>query len=313
MRRKDTVEQQVDEFINFLSIERNLATNTIEAYTTDLIGYIEYLNSQGINDLNDIGMSDISKFIVALNKKKLSSFTIARKMSAIRMFHRFLQGENISSSNPADNISFPKLSQRLPLVLNKTEMEQILEQPDISSVLGLRDRAMLEFAYATGTRVSEIISTRIPDVMIDDELVRVVGKGSKMRIIPLGKNAIHFVLKYCYESRELLKKPLTDETLFLNRSGKRLSRMGFWIIFKKYVLQAGIIKPVSPHTIRHSFATHLIEGGADLRAVQEMLGHVSISSTQIYTHIDREYLKKVHQTYHPREKYYHHAIQSNNT
>ena len=299
------MEYQIDDFINFLSIERNLADNTIEAYATDLVNYVDYLCSQGINDYNKIEHSHISTYIVSLNKTNYSSFSIARKLSAIRMFHRFLLGENITSKNCAEDIHFPKLAQRLPIVINQFEIERLLDQPDISHKLGLRDRALLEFAYATGVRVSELISVKLSDLMFEQQLIKVIGKGSKMRIIPIGESAIYFVSEYCEKSRLLLKKPETNDTLFLNHFGKGLSRMGFWKIFKKYVIKAGLTKSVTPHTIRHSFATHLIEGGADLRAVQEMLGHVSISSTQIYTHLDREYLKEVHRTFHPREKYYH--------
>lgn len=298
------MEQAVDDFINFLTIERNLAENTIEAYATDLVGYVDFLDSRSVDDLNMIEPSDISSYIVMLSENKITSFSIARKLSAIRMFHRFLIGEGITSINPVTNISFPKLAKKLPVVIDQFEIEKLLEQPDLSDKFGIRDKALLEFAYATGVRVSELISVKIPDLFFDEELVRVFGKGSKMRIIPIGESAIQSVEQYFENSRYLLAKPSTDETLFLNHHGKPLSRMGFWKILRKYVTMAGISKPVSPHTLRHSFATHLIEGGADLRAVQEMLGHVSITSTEIYTHLDREYLKEVHRTFHPREKYY---------
>lgn len=298
------MEHHVDNFINFLSIERNLADNTIQAYANDLVSYIEYLDTQCINNLDMVEPSHISSYIVSLSKNDLSSFSIARKLSAIRMFHRFLLGENITSKNSAEDISFPKLAQRIPIVLDQFEIERLLEQPDISDILGLRDRALLEFAYATGIRVSELISVKLSDLIFDQQLIKVIGKGSKMRIIPIGESAIYYVTEYCNVSREMLRKPDTGDTLFLNHRGKPLSRMGFWKILKKYTLKANLKKLVTPHTIRHSFATHLIEAGADLRAVQEMLGHVSISSTQIYTHLDREYLKEVHRTFHPREKYY---------
>jgi integrase/recombinase XerD len=188
------------------------------------------------------------------------------------------------------------------MVLDQYEMEDLLAQPDSLTKLGIRDRTLLEFAYATGVRVSELISVKLTDLLLEDQLVRILGKGSKVRIIPIGERAIECVEDYCLNSRPLLIKNNPYTTLFLNHLGKPLSRMGFWKILRKYVLAAGITKPVSPHTIRHSFATHLIEGGADLRAVQEMLGHVYISSTHIYTHLDRDYLKEVHRTYHPREK-----------
>ncbi|MBD3290729.1 site-specific tyrosine recombinase XerD [candidate division KSB1 bacterium] len=298
------MEQYIDDFLNFLMIERNLAQNSIQAYATDLVDYVDFLNDENIIDMHHVEPAHISKYIVSLSKKDFSSFSIARKLSAIRMFHRFLQGEHEQETNPAENLTFPKLSKKLPNVLSHAEMQHLLQQPDITDKFGLRDRAMLEFAYATGVRVTELISAKLPDLLFDEQLVQVMGKGSKMRIIPVGESAIRYVLDYCATSRTLLSRASTDDTLFLNHHGKRLSRMGFWKILKKHVQNSGIKKQVSPHTLRHTFATHLIEGGADLRAVQEMLGHVSISSTQIYTHLDRDYLREVHRTFHPREKYY---------
>jgi integrase/recombinase XerD len=298
------MEKEIDDFINFLTVERNLATNTIAAYSTDLVDYIDFLESQQILNLLDIKPNHISGFIISLTKQKLSSFSIARKLSAIRMFHRFLVGENIATINPVESISFPKLDKRLPLIIDQFDIEKLLEQPDITDKLGLRDRAMLEFAYATGVRVSELISVQLSDLYFEEQLIRVIGKGSKMRVIPVGEQAIYYVNQYNNESRPLLEKIQSGGTLFLNHHGRRLSRMGFWKLLRKHADAAGINKPLSPHTIRHSFATHLIEGGADLRAVQEMLGHSNITTTQIYTHLDREYLKEVHRTFHPREKYY---------
>lgn len=297
------MEQYIDDFINFIKIERNLAANTIEAYATDLIEYLDHLETNGIKTIGDIRTEDISKFIIALSQKKLSSFTISRKLSAIRMFHQFLVGEDYTSENPAVFVSFPKLAQKLPVYLDIPEIDDLLEQPDIGDIFGLRDRGLLEFAYATGVRVSELLSIKTQDILWDDELVRVIGKGSRMRLIPVGESALYYIDRYYHESRPLLLKTIKTDILFLNHRGQKMSRMGFWKILRKYVTAAGINKQVSPHTLRHSFATHLIEGGADLRAVQEMLGHVSISSTQIYTHLDREYLKEVHRTFHPREKY----------
>ncbi|MBN2012703.1 site-specific tyrosine recombinase XerD [candidate division KSB1 bacterium] len=298
------MDQYLDDFVNFMAVERNLAANTIEAYSTDLVDYIEFMSKKQVQTPDVIQTEHLSQYIVYMHKTKLSSFSIARKLSAIRMFHRFLQGEGYAQQNPAENISMPKLSQRLPIVLDQLEMERLLEQPDPSSILGLRDRAMLEFAYATGVRVSELIHLTIPDLLLDDGLVRIFGKGSRIRIVPVGENAIDWINSYVAHGRTQLVKAVSDDVVFLNRRGTGLSRMGFWKILKGYSTSAGIVKPVTPHTIRHSFATHLIEGGADLRAVQEMLGHINIATTQIYTHLDREYLKEVHRTFHPREKYY---------
>jgi integrase/recombinase XerD len=216
-----------------------------------------------------------------------------------------LQSEDLTTVDPTEMIGSPKLAKKLPLVLDQFEMKRLIEQPDLTMPLGIRDRALLEIAYATGMRVSELLKIELTDLMFDQQIVRVFGKGSKVRIVPVGEQAIDCVEKYLDESRPLLLKNFNKiNAVFLNFHGKALSRMGFWKILNGYVIQAGISKPVSPHTIRHSFATHLIEGGADLRAVQEMLGHVSIATTQIYTHLDREYLKEVHRSFHPREKEY---------
>ncbi len=293
---------QLDDFINFLTVERNLAANTISAYASDLVKYIEFLSARGIENLNDVKPEDIVAYITWLHKDDLSSFTIARNLSALRMFHRFLVSENVTEGDPTDSISSPRLAKRLPQVLDQNEIERLIAQPDTTTVLGQRDRALLEFAYATGVRVSELIAVTLNDLMLDDELVQVIGKWARVRLIPIGGQAIAAVKQYLQFSRPLLLKDESSNTLFLNQQGKGLTRMGFWKILRKYVIQAGIARPVSPHTLRHSFATHLIEGGADLRAVQEMLGHVNIATTQIYTHLDREYLKEVHRTFHPRER-----------
>ncbi len=297
------MEDYVEEFINFLIVERNLAQNTIEAYATDLARYSKFLLSRQIYHPKNIDLSDIVVYLTGLQKEGLSSLSIARNLSAIRMFHRFLLSEGITETDPSENIDSPKLARKLPIVLDQFEIERIISQPDITTPLGVRDRALLETAYATGVRVSELISLKTIDLMLEDQLVRVFGKGSKVRIVPLGERAVEAIDEYLNESRPLLLKSGNEEAnLFLNNRGKPLSRMGFWKILNKYVIQANITKPVSPHTIRHTFATHLIEGGADLRAVQEMLGHVNIATTQIYTHLDREYLKEIHRTFHPREK-----------
>lgn len=304
------MEKYIEDFINFLIIERNLAQNTIDAYAGDLAKYCFFLEQRNIISPDRIEPTEIIVFLTNLYKHDLTSLTIARNLSAIRMFHRFLLSEGLTETNPAENIDSPKIAHKLPIVLDQSEMEQLIEQPDLTTVLGIRDRALLETAYATGVRVSELISIQISDLLFDQQLMRVFGKGSKVRLIPIGNRAITYVDQYLDESRPLLMKKLNaGETLFLNFQGKPLSRMGFWKILKKYTILANITKPVSPHTIRHSFATHLIEGGADLRAVQEMLGHVSIVTTQIYTHLDREYLKEIHRTFHPREKEYYKSHQ----
>jgi len=297
------METRVDDYINFLIAERNLAKNTIEAYATDLTHYIDFLTTRNVQNIGQIKMEDVLAYLTALQKENYSTLTIARHLSAIRMFHRFLLSENITTTSPVENIDSPKLAKRIPIILDQSEVERLLAQPDITNPRGLRDRALFEFAYATGVRVSELLSVEVEDVLFTDQLVRVVGKGSRMRLIPIGEQALFYLDRYLNTSRPLLKKETSDiPTVFLSHLGRPLTRMGFWKILRKYAVQANIAKHISPHSIRHSFATHLLEGGADLRAVQEMLGHVNIATTQIYTHLDREYLKEIHRTFHPRER-----------
>lgn len=298
------MEEYLHEFLNFLRIEKNAAQNTIDSYQNDLSRYLCFLKDRGISALSQISPSDILALIQSLNEIGFSSSSNARNLSAIRMFHRFLLREDYTKTNPTANISFPKQPQYLPHALTQAEIEMILQQPDLSDSKGQRDKAMLEFLYAAGLRVSELLSCQISDLFFKDGFIRVVGKGSKERIVPIGEQAIHFTNLYLKNVRPLIARVGKSAShVFLSMRGTPLSRMGFWKILRRYVASAGIKKKASPHTFRHSFATHLLEGGADLRAVQEMLGHADISSTQIYTHLDREYLKEVHRSFHPREKY----------
>lgn len=222
-------------------------------------------------------------------------------LSAVRGFHRFLIGEDESEDDPTENIDSLKRTKSLPEVLTIPEIDRILEQPLVSKPLGIRDRAALETLYATGLRVSELVDLKQSSLLLEEELLLVFGKGSKERLVPIGKSARHWIVEYQRNARSLYaKKGKSLDTLFLNARGTKMTRQAIWNIIRTYALAAGIKKVVHPHTFRHSFATHLLEGGADLRAVQEMLGHADISTTQIYTHIDREYLKEVHRTFHPR-------------
>jgi integrase/recombinase XerD len=298
------MESYLNEFLNFLRIEKNAATNTVLSYQSDLNRYLSFLKDKGITELSEVRPSDILTLINFLNELGFASASSARNLSAIRMFHRFLVGEGYLQKDPTINISFPKQAKNLPSVLDQGEIERILEQPDLSEPRGVRDKAMLEFLYAVGVRVSELISVALSDLFFADGFIRVFGKGSKERLIPIGEQAVFYTTQYLKQVRPIIaKEGGSRNVVFLNWRGKPLSRMGFWKILRFYVVQAGIEKKVTPHTFRHSFATHLIEGGADLRAVQEMLGHADISTTQIYTHLDREYLKEVHRQFHPREKY----------
>ncbi|MDP2960696.1 MAG: site-specific tyrosine recombinase, partial [candidate division Zixibacteria bacterium] len=245
---------------------------------------------------------NISEFIYTLYRKKLKSTSISRNLSAIKSFHSFLLNEDYSDSNPAETIDSPKIGKRLPQTLTPDEMKKILEQPFAENDLGKRDKAILEFLYATGVRISELLNFKREGFLPEVSLVRIIGKGNKERFVPIGKKGIKAIKKYLKYSRPNLAKDYSEDIMFLNRRGKKLTRMGAWKRVKKYIQQPGIKKRVTPHTIRHSFATHLLEGGADLRAVQEMLGHADISTTQIYTHIDREFIKQEHRDHHPREK-----------
>ncbi len=298
------MEEHLTEFLNFLRIERNSASNTILSYENDLQRYLSFLRNKGITNLSEVQPSDILQLVHALAKVGYAPASSARNLSAIRMFHRFLVREDILEIDPAMNISFPKQTKKLPSTLNQFEIDSILHQPDLTKNGGVRDKAMLEFLYAAGVRVSELIGIKISDLFFKEGFIRVIGKGNKERIVPIGNQAIYHTSKYIESVRpQVARVGKSGDFVFLNLRGSPLTRMGFWKILRSYVVKAGIKKKISPHTFRHSFATHLIEGGADLRAVQEMLGHADISSTQIYTHLDREYLKEVHRHFHPREKY----------
>lgn len=288
-------------YIHYLELEKNASLNTILSYKIDLKRYIAFLEAKGIINPSKIREKDFSAYLSVLREIGLSPTSISRNLSSIKMFHKFLVGEGITKYNPTENIETPKLSKQLPDVLNQDEIEAILNQPNPIDPLAIRDRAILETMYATGMRVTEVITLKQSDIYYDEGIVKVFGKGSKERLVPIGKSALKWINKYLQEVRSSLSIHGSGrDVLFLNARGKPISRMAVWNIVKTYTIKAGIKKEVHPHTFRHSFATHLLEGGADLRAVQEMLGHSDISTTQIYTHIDREYLKEVHRTFHPR-------------
>ncbi len=295
------MEEFLKEYLVHLKLEKNLSVNTISSYRNDLTAFRSFLEDKNIIDPSEVNPEHISSFFKLLNELGLSGTSSARYFSSLKGFFLFLIKNKYILKNPIEKISAPKLSKKLPSVLDISEVEKILSQPDISDKSGLRDKAMLELFYACGTRVSELINLKISDLFFSDEIIRVFGKGSKERLIPIGSSAIKWINDYLKLSRPLLmKKSKSENYLFLNSRSSKLSRMGVWKIIDRYVKEAGIEKEVHPHTFRHSFATHLLEGGADLRAVQEMLGHADISTTQIYTHIDRDYIKQVHKQYHPR-------------
>lgn len=299
------MEYILKDFLNHLRGERNLAKNTIRSYSIDLNRYIDFLKERQISKPESIKISYLYDYIDILNKIPLASSSIARNFSSIRMLHEFMMNEGYVKKDITENIISPKIPKRLPKVLTINEIEKILNVIDVTKILGIRDRAMLELLYACGLRISELLKLRLLAVFFENGWIRIFGKGNKERIIPFGKEAKRWLKKYIdYFRPELKKKNIlkAEDFIFLNIRGGPLSRMGVWKIIQKHVKSAGIYKNVSPHTFRHSFATHLLEGGADLRAVQEMLGHSDISTTQIYTHLDRDYLKEIHKTFHPRER-----------
>ena len=294
------IQNAIDKFVDYLLLEKGLADNTLHAYRRDIDRYASLLASQETDRLANISQREVASLLQLLAEFGLQASSVARNLTAIRMFHRFLLDEGLMELDPTEHISPPKANRKLPHALSISEIERLLEGPDLDTPLGIRDRALLEMMYGAGLRVSEVLALEISNLMFELGVVRVIGKGNRERIVPIGNQAMQWVNRYTDEVRHDLATPGSDRTCFLNFRGQPLSRMGVWKLLRGYVLKAEIGGKVSPHTLRHSFATHLLEGGADLRAVQEMLGHADISTTQIYTHVDREYLMEVHQTFHPR-------------
>ncbi|UOE61536.1 site-specific tyrosine recombinase XerD [Priestia filamentosa] len=292
----------IEDFIHYLVVERGLAPNTLESYKRDLVKYAEYLKKvETVSSFEEVTREHIIAFMRYMMENGKSSKTIARHVASIRSFHQFLLREHIVDKDPSVHIETPQVERTLPKVLSPDEVEALLTAPDESTPFGKREKAMLELLYATGIRVTELMNLNVEDVHMTMGFVRCIGKGDKERIVPMGKMASEALQKYIEESRpKLLKRNQKEEALFLNHHGRRLTRQGFWKILKKLALSAQIEKELTPHTLRHSFATHLLENGADLRAVQEMLGHADISTTQIYTHVTKKRLKDVYNKFHPR-------------
>jgi integrase/recombinase XerD len=287
-------------FGDFLLLEQGSSPRTIEAYARDVERLVAFATARGAARPLDIGPALLRDYVYGLKDVGLAPASIRRNVSAVRTYFRFLLGEGHLVRDPSERMESPKRWRTLPDVLTVDEVSRLLAAPSLDEPLAFRDRAMLELAYGAGLRVSEWITLGVRDLQLDEGLLRVFGKGAKERLVPVGRTAIGAVAVYVRELRPRLEKGAGKGILFLNARGEPLTRMGAWKILRKYVDQSGITKHVSPHTLRHSFATHLLEGGADLRAVQEMLGHADISTTQIYTHVDREYLRTVHRQYHPR-------------
>jgi integrase/recombinase XerD len=296
---KDSREKQVRKFLLFLELEKSLADNTLASYEFDLNKFRLFLDELKVNDFVSVGERHIDKFLAKLKKDNKAS-TSARVLSALRQFYDFLISEKEIQVNPFENFDSPKLARKLPEILNYDEIVRIFNEVVVTDRLGLRDRAILETMYACGLRVSELIGLKTSNIFPDENIIRVFGKGSKERIVPIGNEALEWIKLYLASARGDLSTPKSEDFLFLNWRGGKLSRMTIWNILDKYSRMAKIEKKIHPHILRHSFATHLLEGGADLRAIQEMLGHADISTTQIYTHVDISYLKEVHKTFHPR-------------
>ena len=290
----------LEPFNDFLLLEQGVSPRTHEAYGRDLARFASFAVARGARAPTDVTARLLRDYIYHLKDLGLAPASIRRNISALRTYFKFLLAEGHVARDPSERLESPKRWRTLPEVLSVAEVDRLLAAPMLEDPLVFRDRALLELAYGAGLRVSEWISISVRDVMFDEGLVRVFGKGSKERLVPIGRRAIGALASYVRELRPRLEHGEGRGALFLNARGQPLTRMGAWKILRKYVSRAGIEKHVSPHTLRHSFATHLLEGGADLRAVQEMLGHADISTTQIYTHVDREYLRTVHRQYHPR-------------
>ena len=292
----------LESFLNHLSVERNFSIHTRQSYRNDLERYLRFMQDES-KEIDSIQAGDIRRFVSALHETGLEASTLARNISAIRSLHKFLLAERMLGTNPAETVRQPKQAKNLPNVLSVEEVFRLLDAPLKKQPPGkfvLRDKAILEFLYAAGVRVSELVNLQQQNLYLEAGFVRIFGKGSKERLVPVGESATAWITRYRNELRTGMISKESHDTLFLNARGKKLSRMAVYLIVREYAVLAGINREISPHTLRHTFATHLLEGGADLRAVQEMLGHRSILATQIYTHIDRSFIREVHKTFHPR-------------
>ena len=296
------MKELIDSFLNYLSVERGLAKNTINSYREDLGFYKSYLERKGIGSFSGTSKKEVSDFMLSQKDRGLASNSIARRLTAIKSFYRFLVRERILKADPTSLMETPKLWKKIPDTLSVEEVEALIRQPDLREDIGIRDRAILDAMYATGMRVSEVAGLKLDNVNLDLGFVRCVGKGNKERIIPLGRQARLAVKRYIEKSRPIFAKKKNNQGnfLFLNRFGARISRQSLWKMIKKYARGARIKKEIRPHILRHSFATHLLERGADLRSLQAMLGHTDISTTQVYTHINKERLRTIHKMFHPR-------------
>ncbi|MCK4359301.1 MAG: tyrosine recombinase [Candidatus Cloacimonetes bacterium] len=298
-RKKTSTENQslINKFKFYIKVEKGLTENSVSAYISDILNFVLFINDA---DLKKVNAQKVIEFLNYLYKNKAEDTTVARKRSSLVNFYKFLFGEGLINEPIFEKFPAPKISLKLPDVLSIEEVESLINSVKTNDKYGLRNRAMLEFLYSTGARISEMIELRISDILWEESLVKLFGKGRKERYVPISNIALGYCQIYLNEARNAFLKEKQSNIMFLNRFGNKISRMGCWKIFNKYVMLSHIKSNVSPHTLRHSFATHLLQGGANLRVVQTLLGHTSISTTQIYTNIDRKYLKEIHSLYHPR-------------
>lgn len=292
--------EEINDYLHYLTIERGLSLNTRKSYERDLLQYLHYLEDEQITSWQDVDRYVVINYLEKMHDEKKAPATVTRMITSLRRFHQFLRQERLTDHDPMQHIDTPKKVQKLPSTLSLTEVERLIETPDTTQNLGIRDRAILEVMYATGMRVSELVGLKLSDLHLSLGLVQTLGKGDKERIIPLGDYAIQWLERYLDEARPLLVANPSEMHVFVNHHGTGLSRQGIWKNLKQLVREAGINKEVTPHTLRHSFATHLLENGADLRTVQELLGHADISTTQIYTHITKKRMTDVYKQHFPR-------------
>jgi integrase/recombinase XerD len=296
------VNELLDAYLDYLRVEKGLARNTLEAYSRDLAEFIQWVDNILGRPLSEVRDEDLRFYFLGKGQAGMSARSVRRKTSSLRGMFHYLQKEGYMAEDPTELLEVPRLGSPLPKDLTMDEVDRLLAQPDPAEPLGVRNQAMMELLYATGLRVSELLALRLQDLNLEVGYVVAYGKGKKERLVPVGEVALEKIKEYLSAVRPSLDKTAKARHLFLNRSGRGLTRQGFWKLLNRYALQAGISSPVTPHVLRHSFATHLLERGADLRSVQLMLGHASISTTQIYTHLNREKLKKIYQRHHPRAK-----------
>lgn len=294
------MQDTLHDYLHYLSVERGLAQNTLESYGRDLRQYLGYLKEKKNLSLSETTQATVIGYLLQLQARGKAAATLSRSLAAIKSYYHFMARENRIERDPTVNLDAPKQEKRLPRVLSVEDVDHLLEQPDLKNPAGIRDRAMLELLYATGLRVSELVSLKLNDINLETGYLKCFGKGSKERIVPLGSVASKYIKLYQEHARKFLAANPRENTLFLNHHGRGLTRQGFWKIIKKYAEHSQAPLEITPHTLRHSFATHLLENGADLRSVQEMLGHADVSTTQIYTHLTRSKIKEVYEKTHPR-------------